>query len=522
MLNPALEVAAGRERNAFSGPDSRVGYVYHRLLAISDLVAIVLAASIAVFLANTFDRSPDLDGYVAALVVMLPVWLLIAYVGGLFHQVDRRITQDYVDEIGPVVVAATAWIWLFVILRATFVSGITELTAPILIWILMIASLLFFRTALRIFARRRDWNRRPVATIGDAFGLSAISERMKRHPEWSLEVRSEIEMDLTGNFVLHSSSESEPEGATARSAGLVSKLGTDEMIALLLDNEVERAIIAGGSGSFSIRSKLVRKLIENGIGVDYVAGGPETFYPSTSLHYLEGMTVMSMRPSRQQPFAAGLKRALDVFVAASLLVIASPVILLSALAIRLDSAGPVIFRQPRCGRHGSTFFVTKLRTMEVGADQLRDELRSQGHADGRGMLKVKNDSRVTRVGSYLRSWSIDEIPQLWNVLIGDMSLVGPRPLPLDESSLITEHAPRHYRPLAGNGQESHTDARHAQTRLHVRRRLDSGRGSETAPSHGHRCDETHGRPIGLEPIKPLKFVCPEADPFVSATVPFLP
>mgnify|MGYP007097324626 FL=1 len=69
MHNPALEVAAGRERNAFSGPDSRVGYVYHRLLAISDLVAIVLAASIAVFLANTFDRSPDLDGYVAALVV---------------------------------------------------------------------------------------------------------------------------------------------------------------------------------------------------------------------------------------------------------------------------------------------------------------------------------------------------------------------------------------------------------------------------------------------------------------------
>lgn len=435
-LRPSAE-DADQSRSVSIGPKSRVGYVYHRLLAVSDLVAIVFAASLAALVATLGDRSPDPYGYVAALVIMIPVWFLVAYVGGLYHQVDRRITLDYVDEIGPVMVAASVWAWGFVVIRAAFVSGTTELTTPMLMWILMIASLLTFRAILRTFARSRNWNRRPVATIGDAFGLSALSDRMSRHPEWSLDVRTEIEMDLTGTFGLYSSSDSEGVSERPRTAG-ESKLSTEEMIDRLVENDVERAIIAGGSGSFSLRSKLIRKLVENGIVVDFVAGGPETFYPSTSLHHLEGMTVMSMRPSRQQPFAAALKRALDVFVSASLLVVASPVLLLSAVAIRLDSAGPVIFRQPRGGRDGETFYVSKLRTMGAGADHIRDELRSQGHSDEGGMLKIQNDPRITRVGGYLRSWSIDEIPQLWNVLVGDMSLVGPRPLPLDESSLVSD------------------------------------------------------------------------------------
>lgn len=433
-LTPHLPVReATDQREAFRGPDSRVGYVYHRLLAISDLAAISVAALSAVLVATAFDRSPDTSAYAISLVVMLPCWLFIAYFSGLLHHGDFRITQDYVDEIGPVVVAATAWIWLFVVIQAIFVSGITALTAPVLMWILMIVTIIAFRAVLRMIARRRLWNQRPVATIGDAFGLSALSGRMERHPEWCLEVRCEIEMDLAGKFVLRATDESISEAP-----GHMSKLGTEEMTSLLVESGVERAIIAGGSGSLTLRSKLVRKLVENGIVVDYVAGGPETFYPSTSLHYLEGMTLMSMRPSRQQPFVAALKRLLDVTVAACLLVVASPVLALSALAIKLDSPGPVVFRQPRCGRNGGTFFVTKLRTMSKDADSKREELRSRDVGEGAGMLKIRNDPRVTRVGRYLRSWSIDEIPQLWNVLIGDMSLVGPRPLPLDESSLVSD------------------------------------------------------------------------------------
>ncbi|MBK5232217.1 MAG: exopolysaccharide biosynthesis polyprenyl glycosylphosphotransferase [Thermoleophilia bacterium] len=416
-----------------SSPGGRAGYVYHRLLAVSDLVAILVAAFLAVGVANRGEATSDSVGYAAALVASIPVWFVIAYAGGLYHQVDRRIYEDYVDEIGPIVVSATAWAWVFVLISATLVPGAHEFTAPMLMWILMIGSLLVFRAVLRTSARSRSWNLRPVASIGDAFGLSALSERMERHPEWSLDVRCEFEMDLSGNFLLYSSNEAGDVGRRSQH-----KLSTEEMIDRLIENDVERAIIAGGSGSFSMRSKLVRKLVENGIIVDFVAGGPETFYPSTSLHHLEGMAVMSMRPSRQQPLAASFKRALDILVSASFLIVASPVLMFSALAIRLDSPGPVIFRQPRGGRNGGTFDVVKLRTMAADADLQRDELRSQGHGNNGGMLKIDRDPRITRVGNYLRNWSIDEIPQLWNVLVGDMSLVGPRPLPLDESSLVSE------------------------------------------------------------------------------------
>ena len=114
-------------------------------------------------------------------------------------------------------------------------------------------------------------------------------------------------------------------------------------------------------------------------------------------------------------------------------------LLVSAIAIRLDSKGPVVFRQHRAGLGGETFQICKLRTMEDGADRLRESLWSQGmHGDDGGMLKIKDDPRVTRVGRRLRRWSVDEIPQFWNVLVGDMSLVGPRPLPLDEAVRIGE------------------------------------------------------------------------------------
>jgi lipopolysaccharide/colanic/teichoic acid biosynthesis glycosyltransferase len=258
---------------------------------------------------------------------------------------------------------------------------------------------------------------------------------MDRHPEWSLDVRSEIVMDVSGRFIPQSRP---PEGQPSDPGGAGHEsFGNTELVAHLLERDVDRAIITGNSGGFSMHSELVRKLVENGIVVDFVAGGPETVYPSTSLHHLEGMTVMSTRPSLQQPFALALKRLLDVSVSAVLLFLSAPVLILAAIAIRLDSPGPVLFRQPRGGRNGETFDVIKLRTMEMGADSRREELRSERQIAEGEMLKLDGDPRITRAGRKLRRWSIDEIPQLWNVLTGDMSLVGPRPLPLDETAFVT-------------------------------------------------------------------------------------
>jgi lipopolysaccharide/colanic/teichoic acid biosynthesis glycosyltransferase len=128
----------------------------------------------------------------------------------------------------------------------------------------------------------------------------------------------------------------------------------------------------------------------------------------------------------RSPLARRVKRAIDVVGAALGLVASAPIIAASAVAIRLDSRGPVFFRQARCGRNGRLFSLWKLRTMDVDAEARKCELLDQNFMDG-PVFKVEGDPRVTRVGRILRRYSIDELPQLWNVLTGEMSLVGPRP-----------------------------------------------------------------------------------------------
>lgn len=132
--------------------------------------------------------------------------------------------------------------------------------------------------------------------------------------------------------------------------------------------------------------------------------------------------------SRPQRFA---KRSLDLIGAVTMLVVLSPVLLACALAVKVSSRGPVIFRQVRIGREGEPFTMLKFRTMVVGADRMKDELRREHDLDD-PMFKMARDPRITGAGGFLRRWSLDELPQLFNVVGGSMSLVGPRPHPLDD------------------------------------------------------------------------------------------
>jgi lipopolysaccharide/colanic/teichoic acid biosynthesis glycosyltransferase len=123
-----------------------------------------------------------------------------------------------------------------------------------------------------------------------------------------------------------------------------------------------------------------------------------------------------------------LKRALDVVGASVGLVVLSPILAVAAAAILLDDGRPVLFRQPRAGLGGKSFVIAKFRTMGVDADHERAALRAHNEVAGGASFKLTNDPRVTRLGRFLRRTSIDELPQLWNVLRGDMAIVGPRPI----------------------------------------------------------------------------------------------
>ncbi|UDY22869.1 sugar transferase [Nocardioides sp. Kera G14] len=140
-----------------------------------------------------------------------------------------------------------------------------------------------------------------------------------------------------------------------------------------------------------------------------------------------------------------IKRTMDVVAATAALVVLAPLLVVLAIAVRVDSPGPILFRQHRVGRHGRLFWCLKFRTMVTGAEALLPVVAAPGEDDGNGVLfKLKDDPRVTRVGRVLRRWSLDELPQLFNVLRGDMSLVGPRPaLPSEVALYCRDMVGRH-------------------------------------------------------------------------------
>jgi exopolysaccharide biosynthesis polyprenyl glycosylphosphotransferase len=160
------------------------------------------------------------------------------------------------------------------------------------------------------------------------------------------------------------------------------------------------------------------------------------------LHTIGGFPVMDLQWQPIPSVGLAVKRAMDILIAASTLILAAPILLLAAILIKLDSPGPALYVANRVGHKGLKFRCYKLRTMVVGADQEKENLRRANERHG-PFFKIENDPRITRLGRWLRKASLDELPQLWNVLRGEMSLVGPRPHPVDDCALYSiEHLRR--------------------------------------------------------------------------------
>jgi exopolysaccharide biosynthesis polyprenyl glycosylphosphotransferase len=162
----------------------------------------------------------------------------------------------------------------------------------------------------------------------------------------------------------------------------------------------------------------------------------------------QGVPLFELRPPVLTGWDWAVKRSFDVVVGVLLLVVGMPIWLLIAAAVKLDSRGPVLFRDRRVGVGERAFGMLKFRTMVANAAELQSQLEAANEAEG-ALFKIRDDPRVTRVGRLLRRFSLDEIPQIWNVIRGEMSLVGPRPLPLRDYRLLEDWHRRRYAVLPG-------------------------------------------------------------------------
>jgi exopolysaccharide biosynthesis polyprenyl glycosylphosphotransferase len=423
-------VAAAARRSRTSLPKRR-GWLVRRMLALADLGGLTAAFLAAQALTPRDGRGqwdPGLE--LLLFVVMLPVWIFLADLHGLYKHDEERMDHSTSDDLAGVLQLVTMGSWFF------FVGAwLTGLASPsvgrlVLFWALGIALITLARAGARSFCRRRPTYLQNTIIVGAGAVGQSIARKFLAHREYGI--------NLVG-FVDATPRE--------RHVGLPSLplLGAnDQLPSILRRYQIERVVVAFSNETPMESIALIRSIRDLDVQIDVVPRLFELLSPSAEIYTVEGIPLVGLPPVRLSRRARMMKRALDVGASAAGLVVLAPFFLLLGLLIKLDSPGPLFFRQLRVGTRGQTFRIYKLRTMTVDADATKHEVAHLNrHAQPGGdprMFKIDGDPRVTRVGRFLRGYAIDELPQLINVLKGEMSLVGPRPLIADEDRYVADWA----------------------------------------------------------------------------------
>jgi exopolysaccharide biosynthesis polyprenyl glycosylphosphotransferase len=419
------------ERRRLSASVHRRGWLVRRCLLGADLVGLLAAffAAEGVYIRSTSGRF-GFGAEALLFLLALPAWVFIARMYGLYSQDERRTYHATVDETASVFNMVTVCTWLF--FAVTWLTGLAHpaIAKLLLFWALAVVFVPVLRALARGAARKRASFVQNTVIVGAGDIGQGIAQKLLRHPEYGVNVVGFID--------------SEPK-KPVRDIGDLTILGPPERLGSIIRAfDIERVIIAFARGPHEKVLTLIRSLKDAFVQVDIVPRYFELIGPSTAVSSLEGVPVLCLPPRALGLSARILKRSMDIAVSTIGLLLLSPIFLLAALAIRLDTAGPIFFRQPRVGRSSREFAIVKFRTMVPDAEQLKESvahLNKHANLDPR-MFKVPNDPRVTRVGRILRRTSLDELPQLWNVLRGEMSLVGPRPLIPSEARHVADWAGR--------------------------------------------------------------------------------
>jgi exopolysaccharide biosynthesis polyprenyl glycosylphosphotransferase len=231
------------------------------------------------------------------------------------------------------------------------------------------------------------------------------------------------------------------EGIVVASEVNLNDTTTEQLVQLLHDHSVNGVILSARHTFFERVENAIRACELEGIEAWLVADFFKTQISRTTLDDFYGRPVIVFRSAPEASWQAVFKQIIDFIGALLLLIVSSPFLVAAALAIKLTSPGSLLFRQQRSGLNGRPFTIFKFRTMVTNAEQRKHELEAMNEMTG-PVFKVTNDPRITPVGRFLRKFSIDEFPQLFNVLRGEMSLVGPRPLPVDEVRRFNDLAHR--------------------------------------------------------------------------------
>jgi exopolysaccharide biosynthesis polyprenyl glycosylphosphotransferase len=380
---------------------------YRWALAVSD--AAVIATVLLVL-----DGLRGATRFSWAVLLAMPLMVLVNKLGGLYDRdalVLKKTTLDEAPALAQFSGLFSLVVWL---IHDLLIGRPLHGLEVLVLWASSFALLLVGRAVARIVARALSARERCLI-IGEPPAVALLTDKL---------ARSRAAVEVVEPLVLRGE----------RSASAYAS-DQEAFWRLLRERDVHRVVIAPtGAVGADDTLELVRLAKAAGVRVSVVPRLFEVIGTAVQFDHLDGLTVLGLPYFGLSRSSRLLKRAFDFAGASLLLVLTLPLMAVIAVVIRLESPGPVLFRQQRVGRDGGTFSMLKFRSMVPQAEALKDSLRHLNQA--RGLFKIPDDPRITRVGAILRRTSLDELPQLFNVWRGEMSLVGPRPLVLDEDARV--------------------------------------------------------------------------------------
>jgi exopolysaccharide biosynthesis polyprenyl glycosylphosphotransferase len=403
-----------------------------RLLLLADLVGLTTAYLLALAVAPAATGADRVAAWweIALFVATLPLWVFLARAHSLYDRDEERSDHSTVDDIFGVFQVVTIGTWSFFAL--TYLTGLPHPTVPRLIvfWLTAVVLLPVFRATVRAVGRRHPAYVQNVIIVGSGEVARQLDSKIRHHREYRLNVVGFV--DRGGH-------------ASPNGNGRLALIGaTDDLPQLIRAHSAHRVLIAFCEDSDDQTLDVIRELQDTNVQIDIVPRLFEVLGTNAQLHTIEGVPLVGLPTPRLSASSRLLKRLFDLTGAVVGLILLSPLLAIIALAIKLDSRGPVFFRQVRMGAEERAFRVFKFRTMVADAEKLKADVAhlNMHENDDPRMFKIPDDPRVTRVGAFLRRTRMDELPQLFNVIRGEMSLVGPRPLILDEDQYVVRWARR--------------------------------------------------------------------------------
>jgi exopolysaccharide biosynthesis polyprenyl glycosylphosphotransferase len=352
--------------------------------------------------------------YLPVLLAAVLIFPLLGYILGAYKQVELRRPREIATDI--VKMAALGLLTLFsalFLLQGHFVSRSFLFVFAVLQFLLLGTS----RWLLLIggtWLRSRPEQRRHFIIVGSGNGAAEVATLLEEGERFGLSLMGFIHI---GN---------EPPISPPGLRRAYSVLPKEQLVEMLHNRIVDEVVFAVEKEELLELEPLMQQCEQEGVRIriqlDFLPKG----FSHIFVEHLAHVPLLTLATTPQNDFALLFKRAVDVIVSTLSLVVLSPLLLILALLVKLTSKGPVLFRQVRCGLGGRQFVLLKFRSMVVNADELLADLSELNEAEA-PLFKMRNDPRCTKLGRWMRMFSMDELPQLWNILRGDMSLVGPRP-----------------------------------------------------------------------------------------------